>query len=91
MFNVLKVFVAGDRFRVELEQDNKPCAVDLIINESDNLPYGAWTDGFKYDYTDEDLNDALGTALCYLENNDYVYCDEDYNWHYNRERQEENE
>ena len=84
MFEVTKAYKkTDDIFTVEVERDNLSCSVDLIITEDTNSLEGDWSENVDAsNLTEEDLCDALGSAACYLETNYYIYCDENYNWHY---------
>lgn len=84
MFEVVNIAKKSeDIFVVELEQDNLSCSVDILIDETNNTPCGDWSEGIDTsNLTEEDLCDAIGSALCHLESNYYVYCDEEFNWHY---------
>lgn len=84
MFEVVSITKKSeDIFVVELERDNLSCSVDIIIDESAKSPYGDWSENIDVsNLTEEDLCDAIGSALCYLESNYYIFCDEEFNWHY---------
>ena len=84
MFEVVSITKKSeDIFVVELERDNLSCSVDIIIDETTNSPYGEWSEHTdSSNLTEEDLCDAIGSALCYLESNYYIYCDVEFNWHY---------
>lgn len=84
MFDVLKVYKKSEYvFTIDLERDLESCSVDILINENTKSLHGDWSTTVDADrFTEDDLCDALGSAACYLESNYYIYCDEDYNWHY---------
>lgn len=84
MFEVVSIAKKSeDIFVVELERDNLSCSVDIVIDENTNSPYGDWSEKTNSsNFTDDDLCDAIGSALCYLESNYYIFCDEEFNWHY---------
>jgi hypothetical protein len=84
MFEVIKVYKnTDDIFTVEVERDNLSCSVDVIISENTKSLEGNWSNNVDVsNLTEEDLCDALGSAACYLETNYYIYCDEEFNWHY---------
>lgn len=84
MFEVLSINKKSeDIFTVELERDNLSCSVDVIISENTKSLEGNWSNSVDAsNLTEEDLCDALGSAACYLETNYYIYCDEEFNWHY---------
>lgn len=84
MFDVVSINKKSeDVFIVDLERDNLSCSVDIAIDENTSSPCGDWSEHVdSSNLTEEDLCDAIGSALCYLEMNYYIYCDENYNWHY---------
>lgn len=84
MFEVVSIAKKSeDIFVVELERDNLSCSVDIVIDENTKSPYGDWSEETDVsNFTDDDLCDAIGSALCYLESNYFVFCDEEFNWHY---------
>ena len=84
MFEVLNINKKSEYvFTVDLERDTLSCSVDIIIDETTNSPYGEWSEHTdSSNLTEEDLCDAIGSALCYLESNYCIYCDAEFNWHY---------